>query len=55
MGGHFQSRGIHNRGNRLVATTRQTLALADRGIGGSIEEQAGDQLAGDPLLLDEVA
>jgi hypothetical protein len=55
IGGHFQPRGIDNRGNRLVATTRQTLALADRGIGGSIEEQAGDQLASNPLLLDEVA
>src|ERR1019366_125612 len=55
IGGHFQTGGIDNRGNGLVATTCQTLALADRWLHGSIEEPAGDQLTGDPLLLDQVA
>jgi hypothetical protein len=55
IGGHFQTSGIENRGNGLVATTRQTLSLVGGWIDGSIEEQAGDQLPGDPVLLDEVA
>jgi len=55
IGRHFQTGGIDNRGNGLVATTCETLSLAGGWIDGSIEEQAGDQLTGDPVLLDEVA
>ena len=55
IGRHFQTRGIDNRGNGLVATTCQRLSLAGGWIDGSIEEQAGDQFPGDPLLLDKVA
>jgi hypothetical protein len=55
IGRHFQTGGIDNRGHGLVATTCQTLSLPGGWIDGSIEEQAGDQLTGDPLLLDEVA
>ena len=55
FGRHFQTGGIDNRGHRLVATTGKTLSLPRGRIDGSIKEQAGDQLPGDPLLLDEVA
>ena len=55
IGRHFQAGGIDHGGNGLVATTCQTLSLPRGWIGGSIEEQAGDQLPGDPLLLDKVA
>ena len=55
IGRHFQTSGIDDRGNRLVATTCQRLPLADGWIDGGIEEQAGDQLPGDPVLLNEVA
>ena len=55
IGGHFQTGGIDNRGNGLVATTCQTLSVVGDWIDGSIQEQAGDQLPGDPLLLDKVA
>jgi hypothetical protein len=52
---HFQTGGIDHRGNGLVATTCQRLTLADGWIDGSVEEQAGNQFPGDPLLLDKVA
>jgi hypothetical protein len=55
IGRHFQTVGIDHRGNALVATTCQRLSLVDGWIDGSIEEQVGDQLPGDPLLLDKVA
>ena len=55
IGRHFQAGGIDNRGNGLVATTCQRLSLADGWIDGSVEEQAGNQFPGDPLLLDKVA
>jgi hypothetical protein len=55
IGRHFQPGGIDHRGNGLVATTGQRLSLTDGWIDGSIEEQVGDQLPGDPLLLDKVA
>jgi hypothetical protein len=52
---HFQTGGIDNHGNGLVATTCQRLSLADAWIDGSVEEQAGNQFPGDPLLLNKVA
>ena len=55
IGRHFQAGGIDHRGNGLVAMTCQRLSLAGDWIDGSIKEQAGDHLPGDPLLLDEVA
>jgi hypothetical protein len=55
IGRHFQAGDIDNRGNGLVATTCQRLSLADGWIDGSVEEQAGNQFPGDPLLLDKVA
>ena len=55
IGRHFQTSGIDHRGNRLVATTCQRLPLAGGWIDGGIEEQTGDQLPGDPFLLNEVA
>ena len=55
IGRHFQTGGIDHCGNGLIATTCQTLSLPRDWIGGSIEEQAGDQLPGDPVLLDQVA
>ena len=55
IGSHFQTGGIDNRGNGLVAMTRQRLSLAGGRVDGSIEEPAGDQLPGDPVLLDQVA
>ena len=51
IGRHFQTGGINNRGNRLVAAACQALSLAGDWIDGGIEEQAGDQLPGNPLLL----
>jgi hypothetical protein len=44
------SNGIYRKD---VTPTR--LSLVDGRIDGSIEEQVGDQLPGDPLLLDKVA
>jgi hypothetical protein len=55
IGRHCQTGGIDNRGNGLVATTCQTLPLPGGRVDGRIEEQARDQLSGDPLLLDQVA
>jgi len=55
IGRHFQTGGIDNRGNGLNAAPCQALSLAGDWIDGRIEEQAGDQLPGDPLLLDKVA
>ena len=55
IGRHFQTGGIDNRGNGLVATTCQRLSLADGWIDGGVEEQARNQCPGDPLLLDKVA
>ena len=55
IGRHFQTGGIDNRGKGLVAATCQRLSLAGGRVDGSIEEQAGDQLPGDPVLLDQVA
>jgi hypothetical protein len=52
---HFQTGGVHQGGNRPAATTNQTLSLTGDWIDGSIEEQSGDQLACDPVLLDELA
>jgi hypothetical protein len=51
VGRYFHAGRIDHDGNGLVATTCQRLPLAGGGIDGGIEEQAGDQLPGDPLLL----
>ncbi len=55
IGRHLQTGGIDNCGNGLAAATCQRLSLAGGWVDGSIKEQAGDQLPGDPLLLDQVA
>ena len=54
IGRHFQAGGIDHGGNGLTATPCQTLSLTGGWIGGGIQEQARDQLTGDPLLLDKV-
>jgi hypothetical protein len=55
IGRHFQTGGIGNRGNRPVVPTCQRLSLAGGWIDGSIEKEAGDELPGDPLPLDEMS